>query len=132
VKQVLIIDDDPAFHLLLKRLMRSLNVTVVSTSRADEGLAIARKQKPSLIVMDIYLPLINGWSAIEAIKGDSSLEFIPIIVVTAGGTRFDGQKALDLGCTAFFRKPFILEQMITAISHALELDISEILSGDRS
>src|SRR5215208_4055286 len=120
MKHVLVVDDDLVFHMLMKRIAKSLGVHVACAAGVEEGLALARELVLSLIIMDIYLPRINGWCGIQAIKQDQKLMFIPIIVVTAGGSNNDEKKAHEAGCTGFFRKPFSIEEMYTAIRSSPE------------
>jgi CheY-like chemotaxis protein len=131
MKQVLVVDDDPFFHLLMKRIVKSLDITVACAAGVEEGLALAHELKPSLIIMDIYLPRINGWCGIQAIKQNQQLRSIPIIVVTAGGSDNEETKARDAGCTGFFRKPFFIEDMCSAIKASSASHASEMVSGGR-
>jgi two-component system cell cycle response regulator DivK len=131
MKQVLVVDDDPFFHVLMKRIVKSLDITIACAAGVEEGLTLARELKPSLIIMDIYLPRINGWYGIQAIKQDQQLRSIPIIVVTAGGLGNEEKKAREAGCTGFFRKPFSIEDMCSVIKSCAQSHPSEMVAGGR-
>jgi CheY-like chemotaxis protein len=119
---VLVVDDDTLSQLLLKRMLEPLGVEMLSARNALEGTRIAYEQQPSMILMDIFLPGEggNGWSAINQIKSVNELSNIPIIVMTAGGSHLDETKAFDLGCYAYFRKPFDVQTLLTCIKNCLD------------
>ena len=86
----------------------------------EEGVAIARRERPDLILMDMSLPVMNGWDATRALKGDPATRTIPVIALTAHAMSGDRAKALAAGCDDFDTKPIDLPRLLTKIETLLQ------------
>lgn len=80
-----------------------------------DGVNAAGKQMPDLIIMDLSLPEMDGWTATRLIKGNPKTAFIPLIALTAHALPSDRQRAMDAGCDDYITKPMDLEELLEAI-----------------
>ena len=85
----------------------------------EAGVSAAKQQRPNLILMDIQLPLVDGYEATRRIKADPELKKIPIIVVTSYALSGDDSKAHDAGCDAYITKPYSPRQLLAKIKEFL-------------
>src|SRR5262249_34588414 len=104
-KIVLVVEDNEMSMRLFHALIESLGHSVLQAQDANEALALARKYRPNLIIMDIQLPEVSGLVAAKWIKEDENLKDIPIIAVTALSIEGSEEAARDAGCQAYMLKP---------------------------
>lgn len=107
-KVILIIEDDTAFAKILLDFSRSRNYKVIVAVRGDVGLEMAQAFKPLAILLDIQLPIMDGWQVMEALKANPSTKPIPVHIMSS--MKFK-QESLLRGAVDFINKPFALEQM---------------------
>jgi two-component system cell cycle response regulator DivK len=104
VKRILIVEDvDFSRDLLTQLLEEEFEVIAAADGRA--GIAAAERERPDLILMDLSLPVIDGWEATRRLKAHADLKTIPIIALTAHAMRGDEAKAKAAGCDDFLTKP---------------------------
>ena len=84
-----------------------------------EAIELARLENPELILMDMSLPILNGWDATRQIKSDTQTSSIPVIALTAHAMDGDKQKALDAGCDDFDTKPIVLPRLLDKMASLL-------------
>jgi len=99
----LIIEDDSNARKLTARILSRAGIPSVIAGTGSEGMAMARRSKPRLILLDIVLPDVSGWDILAALKADEALQDIPVIVITAES---DAERATALGAAGFIKKPF--------------------------
>lgn len=97
-------DNDDNIYVLKNRLTRA-GYTVVVALDGAEGVAMAATEKPDLILMDLSLPVLDGWEATRRLKAASATRDIPVIALTAHAMAGDKEKALEAGCEDFDTKP---------------------------
>jgi two-component system response regulator len=85
----------------------------------EEGVALAEKETPDLILMDLSLPKMDGWTATSKIKAKETLAHIPIIALTAHAMVGDREKALQAGCNDYISKPIDLRELTSKLAHFL-------------
>jgi two-component system cell cycle response regulator DivK len=85
---------------------------VMTANDGEQALVQARSEQPDLILMDLRMPVMDGWAATRALKSDPSTAQIPVIALTAHTMDTDEQKALDAGCDAFESKPVVLPSLL--------------------
>jgi two-component system cell cycle response regulator DivK len=85
-----------------------------------EAVEMARSAAPELIIMDLSLPLLDGWEATRRIKADPELAHIPIIALTAHAMAGDEERALQAGCDAYLSKPISPKKVVAAVQKMLE------------
>ncbi|MEA2655579.1 MAG: two-component system, cell cycle response regulator DivK [Chloroflexota bacterium] len=104
-KRILVIEDTPNNRRILNDLLTNAGFEVVEAVDGEKGVAMAAELRPDLILMDIQLPLIDGYEATRRIKANPDLSSIPIIAVTSYALSGDEAKALAAGCDGYFAKP---------------------------
>jgi two-component system, cell cycle response regulator DivK len=119
MSRILYIEDTENNRILVKRRLEKTGYQVLTADNAGEGLAKARAEMPDLILMDMGMPEIDGWSATRQLKADSKLKCIPVIAVTAHAMQGDREKALHAGCDEYETKPFDFTRLIEKIQTLL-------------
>jgi len=99
---VLLIDDDPTVHDLVRRFLQKEGFQVVAAPSGPEGLELARKLRPSIIVLDVMMPTMDGWSVLTRLKGDAELSGIPVVMLTMVNNR---EMGFSLGVDDYMLKP---------------------------
>ncbi|GMR00166.1 MAG: response regulator [Zetaproteobacteria bacterium] len=118
--KILIIEDNPTNMKLVSLLVEKAGYSILTASEAETGIAMARKEHPDLILMDIQLPGIDGLTATSILKGDVATRDIPVIALTAFAMDGDREKMLAGGCDGYITKPIHHKQLITEIKRCLE------------
>jgi two-component system, cell cycle response regulator DivK len=93
---------------------------MIEAHDGEQALVVARSQRPDLILMDIQLPLVDGYEATRSIKRDPELRHIPVIAVTSYALNGDEQKAREAGCDAYVAKPYSTRHLLAKIGQYLE------------
>jgi two-component system cell cycle response regulator DivK len=119
-KILLVEDNEMNRDMLSRRLLRN-GYQVVLAVDGGEGLAMARAESPDLILMDMSLPVLDGWEATRQLKSEPGTREIPVIALTAHAMAGDRQKALSAGCDDFDTKPVELPRLLTKIEALLQM-----------
>lgn len=117
--KILYIEDDEMNRDMLSRRLERRGYQVISAPNGEEGVAIAQSEAPDLILMDLSLPVMNGWEAARRLKGDHQTRSIPVIALTAHAMEGDMQKAIESGCDDYDSKPIDLPQLLVKIETLL-------------
>ena len=115
---ILIADDHEDNRELLHLLLRSAGYSVREAKNGGECLEMARAEVSDLILMDLSMPVLDGWGLFEALKIDQKTRGIPCVVVTAHAD-LDWSRALEKGFTAYLSKPFATEHLLVTVAAAL-------------
>lgn len=107
-------DNEDNIYVVKSRLSRAGFTIVVATDGA-QGVAMAASEQPDLILMDLSLPVLDGWEATRRIKAGAELKHIPVIALTAHAMAGDREKALAAGCNDFDTKPIELPRLLGKI-----------------
>ena len=102
---ILVVEDDPGNRMLIADLLTSSGYRAIEARDGEEAIALARQEKPDLILMDLSLPRLDGWEATRRLKADADLKDIPVVALTAHVMIGDEAKALDAGCDGYIPKP---------------------------
>jgi CheY-like chemotaxis protein len=113
--KILYIEDTENNRILITRRLAQSDYKVVTAENAEQGMAMARAEKPDLILMDMGLPGVDGWSATRRLKADPTLKHIPVIALTAHVMNGDREKALAAGCDDYDTKPFQFARLLSKI-----------------
>lgn len=105
MKKVLIIEDNENNMYMMRFILTKLGHEVLEARDGASGVALAAAERPDLILMDIQLPVLDGYSATRRIRADETLKETPIIAVTSYAMVGDKEKAIAAGCTAYVEKP---------------------------
>lgn len=103
-KKVLVVEDVEMNRDLLEQLLED-DYDVVTAEDGAAGVEAARRERPDIVLMDLSLPVMNGWDATRAIKADTDLQEIPVIAVTAHAMQGDEESARAAGCDDYLTKP---------------------------
>ena len=114
-KRILVVEDQADNMQILRDLLTSAGYEMIEAKDGVEGVKAAAAHRPDLILMDIQLPLLDGYEATRRIKADPALRAIPIIVVTSYSLSGDEAKARAAGCDDFVPKPYSRRQLMAKI-----------------
>lgn len=118
-KEILIVEDNPANMKLASFLLEHAGYGVLRAGNAVEGIALARAHFPSLILMDIQLPGMDGLEATRIIKADALLRGIKVVALTAFAMKDDEQRILAAGCDAYIAKPIQYRAFLAEVARLL-------------
>ncbi|MDU8885696.1 response regulator [Yeosuana sp. MJ-SS3] len=119
MKKVLLIEDDTALRENIAELLELFNYNVITASNGKIGVSLAIKHLPDIIVCDIMMPELDGYSVLEALSKNENTRFIPLIFLSAKTERHDIRKGMDLGADDYITKPFEEDELISAIESRL-------------
>lgn len=105
-QRVLVVDDVSSVLHVIEAALASFTIDIITASDGGSGLALAQQLEPDLILLDIALPVMNGWEVLDALKSDPQTSGIPVIVITAHGESGAAASARESGAVAFIAKPF--------------------------
>jgi two-component system cell cycle response regulator DivK len=114
-RRVLVVEDQEDNRRILRDLLTSAGYDVLYAEDGEEALIVASRERPDLILMDIQLPLLDGYEATRRLKADPVLRGIPVIAVTSYALSGDDVKAKEAGCDAYVTKPFSPRQLLQII-----------------
>jgi two-component system cell cycle response regulator DivK len=113
--KILLVEDNEMNRDMLSRRLKRRGYEVVIAVDGGEGLALAQSEAPDLILMDMSLPVLDGWEATRRLKAAPETRAIPIIALTAHAMSSDREKALEVGCDDYASKPIELGQLLAKI-----------------
>jgi two-component system cell cycle response regulator DivK len=116
---ILIVEDNEMNRDMLSRRLARRGYEVLLAVDGEMGLDMARAEKPDLILMDMSLPVMDGWEATRRLKSDVALADIPVIALTAHAMANDREKALEAGCDDYDTKPIDLPRLLGKIEALL-------------
>lgn len=118
--RILIVEDNVDSRAIYSILLRHTGYTVLDAGDGEEGVRMARQDRPALILMDISLPKLDGYAAARALKSDASTAGIPIIALTAHALAGEEQKAREAGCDGYLAKPVEPRRVVEAVERLLQ------------
>ena len=118
-KILLVEDNEMNRDMLSRRLVRS-GYEVVMAVQGEEGVALARSAAPDLVLMDMSLPVLDGWEATRRLKSDPATRGIPVVALTAHAMSGDREKAREAGCDDFDTKPVEYARLLSKIEVLLQ------------
>jgi two-component system cell cycle response regulator DivK len=118
-QRILVVEDQEDNRQILRDLLTKNGFEIVEAENGEQALLAVAKQRPDLILMDIQLPLLDGYEATRRIKANPELRSIPIIVVTSYALSGDEAKAREAGCDAYVTKPYSPRQLLAKIKEYL-------------
>jgi len=118
-KCILVVEDQEDNRRILRDLLTSAGFALLEATTGEEGVRLAKERRPDLILMDIQMPVLDGYEATRQIKSDAALRGIPIIVVTSYALSGDDAKASAAGADAYVSKPFSPRELLAKIRQFL-------------
>jgi len=125
-KTILIVEDNELNTKLFRDLLEANGYHAVHTPDAMEVMALARKENPDLILMDIQLPEVSGLEVTRWLKNDPELKQIPVIAITAFAMKGDEEKIRAGGCEGYLAKPISVSGFLATVKHFLETPLSSL------
>jgi len=117
--KVLLVEDNEMNRDMLSRRLIRRGFEVIFAVNGKQGVDLARSEKPDIILMDMSLPIMDGWEATRCVKADDATCSVPIIGLTAHAMSGDREKALEAGCDDYDMKPVEIERPIGKIERLL-------------
>lgn len=117
--RILVVEDEPENRLLIRIVLRNEGYEVVEAEDGPTALALAERQRPDLILLDVMMPGINGFAVFERLRENPRLRSVPVIMLTALAQRSDVERAVELGVDGYVTKPFEPADLVHAVSDAL-------------
>jgi two-component system cell cycle response regulator DivK len=118
-KRILVVEDQEDNRQILRDLLGSAGYDLIEAENGEEALAAVSKHRPDLVLMDIQLPIMDGYEATRRLKADPEFKAIPIIVVTSYALSGDEGKAREAGCDAYVTKPYSPRLLLAKIKEFL-------------
>ena len=106
MKRVLVVEDTEDNRQIIRDLLTSAGYEMIEAINGEQGVAMAAEHRPDLILMDIQLPVLDGYEATRRIKANPALRHIPVIAVTSYALSGDEERTREAGCDAYVAKPF--------------------------
>jgi len=117
--KILIVEDNPKNRDMLSRRLIKRGYEIVMAEDGQEGIDMTKSEMPDLILLDMSLPVIDGWGVAKHLKGDDATKHIPIIALTAHAMAGDREKTLEAGCDEYDTKPIRLPQLLEKMEKLL-------------
>lgn len=117
--RILIVEDDEQNQILMNSFITSMGHEALHARNGREGLELVNEYRPDLILLDMRLPIMNGWELASIVSNDAQLNHIPIVAVSVRVDAVDEERAIDAGCDNYISKPFSLQLMRDCINHYL-------------
>ena len=118
--RILVVEDNPMNLELVRDILTAQGYEVLEAADGATGVAIARRERPALILMDLQLPQLDGLEATRQIRSDPRLAHIPIVAVTAHAMKGDDEKARAAGCDGFVTKPIQVREFAATVAAFLK------------
>ena len=129
MQKVLLVEDNEMNRDMLSRRLLRRGFEVVVAGDGEQGLAVAREQRPDLILMDMSLPILDGWEASRRLKADEVTRHIPVIALTAHAMAGDRDRALEAGCEDYDTKPIEFPRLLETIDRILTAGPGPLKAG---
>jgi two-component system cell cycle response regulator DivK len=119
-RTVLLVEDNEDNLIIYSTILRHAGLEVVEARDGEAGIAMALAHHPAVILMDVSIPLIDGWEATRRLKANPQTADIPIIALTAHALATDREKAIDAGCDGYIPKPAEPRVVLTAVQRYID------------
>jgi len=124
-KTILHIEDNLENRILVRRLLMASSIRVIEAGNAYEAITHLRSSRPDLILMDINMPDVDGYTLTSKLKTVPGIKQIPIIAITANAMRGDRERSLSAGCDGYIEKPINIDTFNDQIDHYLKMKVRQ-------
>jgi CheY-like chemotaxis protein len=124
-RRLLLAEDDPTNQYVLRAILESAGYHVEVVDNGEQALRAARASRPDLIVLDMMMPVMDGYEAATRLSADSRFDAIPILALTAKAMKGDLEKSLESGCDGYMAKPISIKPLLEMVRYWLERPPSE-------
>lgn len=123
MKKILIVDDEPNIVMALEYTFKKQNFEVFIARDGQEALDIVKNSFPDLIILDVMMPMVDGYATLEQIRKDDNLKHTKVIFLSAKNKESDIEKGLALGADAYLTKPFSIKKVVE--------QVTELINGNK-
>jgi two-component system, cell cycle response regulator DivK len=123
-KTILHIEDNLENRILVRRLLQSASIRVVEAENAYQAISALRSSRPDLILMDINMPDVDGYTLTSKLKTVPGIRQIPIIAITANAMRGDRERSLSAGCDGYIEKPINIDTFLDQVDYFLKRKVT--------
>jgi two-component system alkaline phosphatase synthesis response regulator PhoP len=120
MKKILIVDDEPNIVMTLEYTFKKLNFKVFIARDGQEALDILENQLPDIIILDVMMPMVDGFATLEQIKKDNRLNHCKVIFLSAKNKEKDIEKGLALGANLYVVKPFSIKKLVEQVNELIQ------------
>lgn len=120
MKKILIVDDEPNIVMSLEYTFKKNNFEVFIARDGQEALEILKNQLPDIIILDVMMPMVDGYATLEQIKKNERLKHCKVIFLTAKNKEKDIEKGLSLGANLYVVKPFSLKKLVEQVQDLIQ------------
>ncbi|UFH46913.1 response regulator [Flavobacterium galactosidilyticum] len=120
MKKILIVDDEPNIVMALEYTFKKNNFEVFIARDGYEALDILKKQLPDVIILDVMMPMVDGYATLEQIKKDESLQHCKVIFLSAKNKEKDIETGLSLGANLYVTKPFSIKKLVDQVHELIQ------------
>jgi two-component system phosphate regulon response regulator PhoB len=128
--RILVVEDEPDLRQVLEYNLRQAGHEVLTAGRGDEGLRVAREQRPDLVLLDLMLPDTPGTEVCRSLKDNATTKTIPVMMVTARGEEIDRVVGFELGADDYVVKPFSVRELLLRVQAILRRGRQEEAEGE--
>ena len=114
--RILVVDDEPHIVRLVSFSLERAGHEILEANDAPSGIAIIREQKPDLVLMDVMMPGMTGFEALEILKADQATADVPVVMLSAKSQEYEQQEGLERGALRYICKPFTPSALVEAVS----------------
>lgn len=118
--EILIVDDDPDMVELLQASLTAAGYSVRTAANGTQALATARRSPPDLVLLDLILPEVNGFTVCQTLRREPATALVPIVMITALPGEFPRMAGMEVGADAYLRKPFDVKELILRVEELLQ------------
>ncbi len=118
-KKILVVDDEPDILKTVTFRLEKLGFDIIEATDGQKALALIQEQRPHLIILDLRLPIMNGWEVCRRVKSDDQLKHIPIILLTATAGAVNSRATKELVAEGVLVKPFEPEELLEMVNKLL-------------
>ena len=118
---VLAVDDIPMNLLLISKILSRLNITISTATNGREALEFIEQNKPSLVLLDLMMPEIDGYEVLRRLRGNPETKDMRVVILSALNSNEDIVKGFNMGANDFITKPIILEKLTSCVVTQLQL-----------
>ena len=119
IKKIVLAEDEPQIARLVEFKLKKEGYQVVSKGNGEEALAAIKAEKPDLILLDVMMPVMDGYEVLRRVKEDENLKNIPVVMLTAKAQERDVVKGIDLGAEDYITKPFHPAELLARVKKIL-------------
>lgn len=121
-RRVLVVEDDEMVVEVVTINLEAEGLDVVHASNGTAGLAEVDRERPDLVLLDVMMPDVDGWTVLSKLRARPDTEKLPVIMLTAKSMPADQVRGYNLGATGYITKPFSADELVEKVQHALDED----------